>query len=130
MTTPAARPEPVRNAAAVASALTTLAGLVLLVLVFAHVITPEGQAVLGPALAAAIPTAVGAVSTIVAGLRARGQVTPLSAPLSAAGVQLVEVGQEVAAAIAEARRAPGPQIPGRADHAAPEEPQPPTALGG
>lgn len=111
------RPEPVRNAAAVASGLTTIVGLLLTVLVLAHVLTPEGSAVLGPALASAIPTAVGAISTLVAALRARKQVTPLSAPVSAAGLQLVEIGEDVAAAIRTATRAPGPQTPGQADHA-------------
>lgn len=115
------RPEPVRNAAAAASAITTVTGLVLLGLVFAHVITPEGQAILGPALASAVPTVVGAVSTLIAGLRARSQVTPLSAPISAAGLELVEATAEVADAIARTVRRPGPQTPGHADHAAPEE---------
>lgn len=120
MTAPAttARPEPVRNAAAAASGLTTLVGLVLTVLVATHVLTPDGSAVLGPVLASAIPTAVGAVSTLVAALRARGKVTPLSAPVSAAGLQLVEVGEGVAAAIRTAARRPGPQTPGEADHSA------------
>lgn len=114
------RPEPVRNAAAAASALTSVVGVVLLVLVVTHVLTPEGSAILGPALAAAIPTAVGAVSTLAAAFHARGKVTPLAAPLSAAGLQLVEVGQELVAAVEQVRRRPGPQTPGVPDHAAPE----------
>lgn len=112
------RPEPVVGAAAVASALTSLAGLVLLVLALTHVITPDGQAVLGPALASAIPTVVGAVSTLVAAYRARAKVTPLSDPVSAAGVKLVEV-------TSRAVRPPGPQHPDVADHAAPEVTNPP-----
>lgn len=114
------RPEPVRNAAALASGLTTAAGLVLTLLVAFHVLTPDGSAILGPVLASAVPTVVGAVSTLVAALHARGKVTPLSAPVSAAGLQLVEVGRDVAAAVAEVRRRPGPQTPGVGDHAAPE----------
>jgi hypothetical protein len=113
------RPEPVRNAAAVASALTAVAGAVLLVLVLTHVLTPEGSAVLGPALATAIPTAVGAVSTLAAALHARGKVTPLSAPVSAAGVALVEAGEEVTGAVRQAARLRSQQTPGP-DHAAPE----------
>jgi hypothetical protein len=121
--TPAAapgRPEPVLGAAGVASALTSAAGALLIVLVATHVITPEGSAVLGPVLASAVPTAVGAVATLLAALHARGKVTPLAAPVSAAGLALVEVGEDVAAALAEATRRPGPQTPGVADHAAPE----------
>jgi hypothetical protein len=117
------RPEPVVGAAAAASALTSLAGLVLLVLVLTHTITPHGQAVLGPALASAIPTTVGAVATLVAAYRARSKVTPLSDPVSAAGVALVELeeaGQTVADAVREVRRPPGKQRPDVADHAAPE----------
>lgn len=124
--TPGRRPEPVLGAAAVASGLTSLAGLVLLVLVLAHVLTPEGQAVLGPALAAAVPSVVGAVGTLAAAWHARGKVTPLSDPmttaLTSAGtvlVELVEAGETVATAVTEARRAPGKQTPGVADHAAP-----------
>lgn len=118
------RPEPVRNAAAVASAVTTAVGLVLTVLVVTHVLTPAGGAILGPALASAVPTVVGAVSTIVAALHARGQVTPLSAPVSAAGLALIETGQAVAGAVEQAvklgpPRRPGPQTPGQPDHLAP-----------
>jgi hypothetical protein len=117
------RPEPVRNAAAIASLLTTLAGVVLVVLVLNHVLTPEGSAVLGPALAAAIPTFVGAVSTIIAALHARGRVTPLASPdLAALGIQLVEAGENVAETFRQAVRRPGPQAPGVADHAAPDTP--------
>jgi hypothetical protein len=119
-TDPGKRPEPVLGAAGAASALTSVVGVVLLVLVFAHVITPDGQAVLGPALASAIPTVVGAVATLVAALRARGQVTPLSAPVSAAGVALVEAGESIAAAVREVSRPAGPQVPGVPDHALPE----------
>lgn len=99
-----ARPEPVRNAAAVAASLTTVVGLVLTLLVVGHVLTPDDSAVLGPALAAAVPTVVGAVSAVVAALRARLKVTPLSDPRDAAGQPLLG-------------RA---QTPGVADHAAPE----------
>lgn len=86
------RPEPVRNAALTAASLTTVVGLVLTVLVLTHVLTPDGQAVLGPALASAIPTVVGAVSAVVGALRARLHVTPLSDPRSAAGIPLVASG--------------------------------------
>lgn len=115
------RPEPVLGAASIASAATTLVGLVLTVLVLTHVLTPAGSATLGPALAAAIPTLIGAVSTIVAAFRARSQVTPLSDPrvLTAAG-ELVSVSEAVATAVREATRPAGPQTPGVADHAAPE----------
>jgi hypothetical protein len=113
------RPEPVRNAAALASALTTLAGVVLLVLVLTHRLTPEGSAILGPALAAAIPTVVGAASTLLTALHARGKVTPLSAPVSAAGVALVEAGEGVMDAVRRVRELPSRQTPGP-DHAAPE----------
>jgi len=103
-TPPAAsgRPEPVLGAATGASALTSLAGIVLLVLVFTHVITPGGQAVLGPALASAIPTVVGAVSTVVAAYRARAKVTPLSDPRNAAGERLL------AARVLPSQQTPGP----------------------
>jgi hypothetical protein len=115
------RPEPVRNAAAVASAATTVVGLVLTLLVVFHVLTPEGSAILGPALASAVPTVIGAVSTLLAALHARGKVTPLAAPdFAALGLTLVETGDEVAGAFRQAVRAPGPQTPGRADHAAPD----------
>lgn len=83
------RPEPVRNAAAAAAAITTVVGLVLTVLVVSHVLTPDDSATLGPALATALPTVVGAVSAVVAALRARLKVTPLSDPRSAAGLPLV-----------------------------------------
>lgn len=114
------RPEPVLGAAGIASAATSLVGVVLLVLVLTHVLTPDGSAVLGPALASAIPTVIGAGSTILAALHSRGKVTPLSAPVSAAGVALVEATEEVVAAVQTAARRPGPQTPGVADHAAPE----------
>jgi hypothetical protein len=104
-----ARPEPVRNAATVAASITTVVGLVLTLLVITHVLTPDDSAVLGPALGTALPTVVGAVSTIVAALRARLKVTPLSDPRDAAGLALV--------AEIPGRR----QTPGVADHAAPEE---------
>lgn len=118
------RPEPVLNAATVAASLTSLAGVVLLVLVLTHVLTPDGQAVLGPALATAIPTVVGAVGTLAAAFRARGKVTPLSDPVSAAGVALVELsdaGTAVVNAVREARRPPGAQRPNVADHADPTD---------
>jgi hypothetical protein len=73
-----------------------------------HVLTPDDSAILGPALAAAIPTVVGAASAVVAALRARLKVTPLSDPRNAAGQALTA-------------RPPIPQRPGVADHAAPEE---------
>jgi hypothetical protein len=114
------RPQPVLGAAAVASVLTTAAGAALTVLVATHVLTPEGSAVLGPVLAAVIPTAVGTVGTLLAALHARGKVTPLSAPVSAAGLALVEAGTQVAEAVGRATRRPGPHTPGVADHAAPE----------
>jgi hypothetical protein len=98
------RPEPVRNAALSAASLTSVVGLVLTILVVTHVLTPEDSAVLGPALATATPTVVGAVSAVVAALRARAKVTPLSDPRDAAGRQLLGRQQE----------------PGVADHAAPE----------
>lgn len=100
------RPEPVRNAALVASGLTTVVGLVLTLLVVAHVLTPDTSATLGPALASALPTVVGAVGTVVAALRARRHVTPLSDPRNAAGLPLV------AATTLPSRQTPGP------DHAA------------
>lgn len=115
------RPEPVLGAASIASAATTLVGLVLTVLALTHVLTPAGSATLGPALAAAIPTLIGAASTIVAAFRARSQVTPLADPrlLDALG-QLVTVEQTVQTAVRQAIRPAGPQTPGVADHAAPE----------
>ena len=115
------RPEPVLGAAAVASALTTLAGLVLTILVLTHVLTPEGSTTLGPALASAIPTVIGAIATIAAAFHARAKVTPLSDPriLTAAG-DLVAVGEQLAGAVRQATRPPGPQTPGHADHVAPE----------
>lgn len=112
-----ARPEPVLIAAGVASAATTLVGLATTVLVAAHVLTPAGSATLGPTLAAAIPTVLGAVGTIAAAFHARGRVTPLSDPrLLPAVEQLVETGVEVASAVVAARPA-GAQRPGVADHA-------------
>lgn len=109
-----ARPEPVRNAATVAASITTVVGLVLTILVITHVLTPDDSAVLGPALGTALPTVVGAVSTVVAGLRARLLVTPLSDPRDAAGLSLV-------AEIPGRTHLTRPQTPGVADHAAPEE---------
>jgi hypothetical protein len=103
-----ARPEPVRNAAAVAASITTVVGLVLTLLVVSHVLTPDDSAILGPALASAVPTVVGAVSAVVAALRARLKVTPLADPRDAAGQALV------AAPPLPSRQTPGP------DHAAPE----------
>lgn len=105
----AGRPEPVRNAALSAASITSVVGLVLTVLVLTHTLTPDDSDVLGPALASAIPTVVGAVSAVVAALRARLQVTPLSAPQDANGMRLVT---EI-----PGRR----QTPGVADHAAPED---------
>lgn len=123
---PGKRPEPVLGAAAAASALTSLAGLVLLVLVLTHAITPEGQATLGPALASAIPTVVGAAATMAAAWHARSRVTPLSDPmttaLTSAGevlVELVTAGESIATAVSEVRRPAGRQQPGVADHASP-----------
>jgi protein-S-isoprenylcysteine O-methyltransferase Ste14 len=108
VTETAARPEPVRNAAAVAASITTAVGLVLTILVVTHVLTPDDSATLGPALATALPTLVGAVSAVVAALRARLKVTPLSAPRDADGQRLVA-------------EIPGRgQTPGVPDHAAPE----------
>jgi hypothetical protein len=116
------RPEPVRNAAAIASAVTGITGLALTILVLTHVLTPEGSAVLGPALASAIPTVLGAVGSIAAALHSRTKVTPLSSPdLAALGLQLVETGENVAGAFRQAVRRPGPQTPGHPDHAAPGE---------
>lgn len=104
-----ARPEPVRNAATVAASLTAVVGLVLTVLVVGHVLTPDDSAILGPAIATATPTVIGAVAPVVAALRARLKVTPVSDPRDAAGRPLIGQGQQ----------------PGVADHAAPEgEPQP------
>jgi hypothetical protein len=112
---PESRPEPVRNAAVVASSVTAITGLILTLLVVTHVLTPDDSEVLGPALASAIPTVVGAVSAVVAALRARLKVTPLDSPRDAEGGQLVP--------LADYLRAQGiePQTPGEADHAAPEE---------
>jgi hypothetical protein len=112
------RPQPVLNAAAVASAVTGLSGVLLTLLVAFHVLTPEGSAILGPVLASAIPTALGAAGTLAAALHARSKVTPLSAPVSAAGIVLVEAAGQVADAVRAARRPPGPQTPGVPDHAA------------
>jgi hypothetical protein len=114
------RPEPVLTSAVVASLATTVAGLTLTTLVVTHVLTPEGSAILGPALASAIPTVIGAVGTLAAALRARRQVTPLSAPIAASGTALIEATVEVVDAIRQATRPAGPQTPGRADHAAAE----------
>jgi protein-S-isoprenylcysteine O-methyltransferase Ste14 len=88
----AARPEPVRNAALSAASITAVVGLVLTILVVTHVLTPDDSAILGPALATAIPTVVGAVSAVVAALRARLRVTPLSDPRDAAGQPLLTAG--------------------------------------
>jgi hypothetical protein len=82
----AARPEPVRNAALSAASITAVVGLVLTILVVTHVLTPDDSAILGPALATAIPTVVGAA------LRARLRVTPLSDPRDAAGQPLLTAG--------------------------------------
>jgi hypothetical protein len=98
------RPEPVRNAALTAASLTSVVGLVLTVLVLTHVLTPDGSAVLGPALASAVPTIVGAVSAVVAALRARLKVTPLSDPRNAAGEQLLAL----AARVLPSQQTPGP----------------------
>jgi hypothetical protein len=115
------RPEPVLIAAGVASGLTSLAGLLLTILAAVHVLTPEGASTLGPVLASAIPTVIGAVGTIAAALHARSKVTPLSDPrvLTAAG-DLLSVGEAVSTAVRDALRPPGVQTPGVADHAAPE----------
>lgn len=126
-TDPGKRPEPVLGAAAVASGLTSLAGLVLLVLVLAHVLTPQGQAVLGPAIAAAVPSIVGAVGTLAAAWHARSRVTPLSDPLSSsltALVELTDAATGLSTAVSEVRRPAGKQTPGVADHAAPEPTNP------
>jgi hypothetical protein len=115
------RPEPVIVAAGAASLLTTLVGLAVIVLAASHLLTPAGASTLGPVLAGAIPTVLGALSTIAAAIRSRGQVTPLSDPrLPAAVDDLIVTGEQVATAINTARR-PGPQTAGVADHAAPEE---------
>lgn len=120
-TAPATRPEPVLAPAAIASALTTLAGLVLTVLVLTHVLTPAGSATLGPALASAIPTLIGAVATIAAALRARGKVLPLDDPrVAEAWQQILTAEQGVQTAVEEVIRPAGPQTDGVADHAAPE----------
>lgn len=103
----ASRPEPVRNAAAAAASLTTVVGLILTVLVVTHVLTPDDSAILGPALATATPTVVGAVATVAAGLRARLQVTPLADPRNAAGDPLTP----------DAAPLPSQQTPGP-DHSA------------
>lgn len=114
------RPEPVLGSAAIASAATTLVGLVLTCLVLAHVLTPAGSAILGPALASAIPTVIGAASTLVAAWRARGKTLPLADPrVAQAWQQIVASEQGIATAVTEVRRAPGPQTAGVADHAAP-----------
>lgn len=114
---PGKRPEPVLGAAAVASALTTVAGLVLLVLVFAHVITPDGQAILGPALASAIPTVVGAVSTLLAAWKARKGTVPLADPrVAQAWAEIVAAERTVAGAVRSARL-PSQETPGP-DHSA------------
>lgn len=114
---PETRPEPVRNAAVVASTVTAITGLVLTLLVVTHVLTPDDSAVLGPALATAIPTVVGAVGGILAALRARLKVTPLSDPRNALGKALVSVdlvkAAEAGSGILPSRRTSGP------DHAAP-----------
>lgn len=88
----AARPEPVRNAALSAASITALVGLVLTILVVTHVLTPDDSATLGPALATAIPTVVGAVSAVVAALRSRLKVTPLSDPRDVTGQPLLTAG--------------------------------------
>jgi hypothetical protein len=116
------RPEPVVVAAGAASLLTTLVGLVVTVLAAAHVLTPDGASTLGPVLAGAIPTLIGAASTIAAAVHARGKVTPLSDPrVVGAVLSAVEAGEQVATAVVAATRPAGPQTPGVADHAAPEE---------
>jgi hypothetical protein len=108
------RPEPVRNAALTAASLTSVVGLVLTVLVLTHVLTPDGSAVLGPALASAVPTIVGAVSAVVAALRARLKVTPLSDPRNAAGEQLLA---QPLLNLGPSRRLPSQETPGP-DHSA------------
>lgn len=99
------RPEPVVNGAAAAGAVTAVVGLLGIIAVTAHWITPEDSAVLGPAVANGVIALVGAVSALVAAVRARRHVTPLSDPRAADGTPLVRS---------------GPQQPGIADHAAPE----------
>jgi hypothetical protein len=109
------RPEPVRNAAAIASAVTGITGLALTILVLTHVLTPEGSAVLGPALASAIPTVLGAVGSIAAALHSRTKVTPLSDPRNALGHALVSV--DLVRAAEGLRRLPSQGTPGP-DHSA------------
>lgn len=110
-----ARPQPVLNAASAAAGLTAAVGLVLTVLVVTHVLTPDDSAILGPAIAAAAPATVGALSTVLAALRARRAVTPLSSPQTASGLALVPASPETPPG-----RPGGAQRPGEADHAAPE----------
>jgi len=105
---PAKRPQPVLGAAGAAAGLTTLVGLVLTLLVVTRVLTPGDSAVLGPAIASAVPTVVGAVSTVLAALRARTKVTPLADPRDAIGNRLVS---------AVPARLPSQETPGP-DHAA------------
>jgi hypothetical protein len=109
----AARPEPVRNAALSAASLTAVVGLVLTILVVTHVLTPDDSAILGPALASGIPTVVGAVSAVVAALRARLQVTPLSDPRDATGQRLLTAGVLPPEGTLPSQQTPGP------DHSAP-----------
>lgn len=107
---PAARPEPVVNAAGVAGAVTAAVGLLGILAVSLHWITPEDSATLGPALANGVIAVVGALSALLAAFRARRAVTPLSDPRTAAGEQLVP--------LSAVSRPPGPETPGVADHAA------------
>lgn len=109
-----ARPEPVVNAATVAGTITAVVGLLLTLAVVLHWITPDDSATLGPALSTVVTAIVGAVSALVAAYRARTQVTPLRDPRNAAGEALVSVSMVRAAE----GRPPGPQTPGRPDHAA------------
>jgi heptaprenylglyceryl phosphate synthase len=76
----AKRPQPVLDAATVASAFTAIVGLTLAVLVGGGVIGQDDADNIAEAAAPAITALVGAASTIAAALKARRKVTPLVSP--------------------------------------------------
>lgn len=101
------RPEPVLNAATAAGALTAAVGALLTCAVVFHWVTPEDSAILGPSLSTAITAVLGAVSAVVAALRARSKVTPLADPQDGDGTPLRAVTPDEAPAAL--LRAPGGQ---------------------
>jgi hypothetical protein len=86
-----ARPQPVLNAATIASGITAAAGVLLTILVAAGVLGADDSDRISESLAPLVTAIVGVASTIAAALKARQQVTPLASPQNAEGVALVAV---------------------------------------